>query len=64
MTLVERVREEREAIATTVPRLRCSGTAWEHEEVFLTIRTAYPLVMQCPICEAIERPNSDAGRDR
>ena len=59
MTLVEPSYREREAVAMTVPRFRCSGTAWEHGEAFLTIRTAYPLVMQCPICGAIERPHSE-----
>lgn len=39
----------------SVPRLTCSGTSCDHDEAFLTIRTARSLVMQCPICERIER---------
>ena len=47
-------------IARPVPRLTCTGTSWEHEEALLTILTANPLVMQCPICERVECPEEGA----
>lgn len=48
-----------------VPRLRCSGKGeavdWDHESVVLTIRSADPLVLECPICG--ERVDVDLDRE-
>ncbi len=48
---------------TSVPRVQCLGTAWSHEPTFLTIRTASPLVLECPICQLTIRvdPAEDDG---
>jgi hypothetical protein len=46
--------------ARDIPRLRCSGQSWSHESAFLTIRTASPLVIDCPICGAVARVEQPA----
>lgn len=49
----------------SVPRVRCLGSSRSHEPVFLTIRTASPLVLECPICRCrLEvRPVDADGKD-